>query len=383
MTKVCHISDVHPRYDSRILYRECVSLKENGYEVSYIVNDNIKNEEYKGVKIKSTGKDYKGKRIKRMIFGIREVYKLAMKEQAELYHLHDPELLLLIPLLKKRGKKVIFDSHECYYLQIQEKYYIPKILRKLMASIYHMIETILVGMADAAIIPSTIAGKHIFKNRAKRERIINNVPKLDEIPLQINRKNVEINKICYSGSLSYDRGILHLIHGAYKAKVTLALAGRFNSEEFREKVEKEKLYSTVEFYGFLSRQEIYELYETCNIGMCTLLDIGQYSKGDNLPTKVYEYMAMGMPVILSDFPYYKKMVKKYHFGITVNPTDTKQIADAIKYLIEHPKKSEQMGENGRKVILEKFNWNIEEKKLFQLYKEVLNDNKDKRKGNIN
>ena len=105
--------------------------------------------------------------------------------------------------------------------------------------------------------------------------------------------------------------------------------------------------------------------------MATILNVGQYNTADNFATKVYEYMSMGLPVILSKYPFAEKMLKKYKFGIAVDPANIDDVASAIVYLKEHPYEAKQMGENGRRAVLEEFNWGIEEKKLLQLYEDLL------------
>lgn len=108
-----------------------------------------------------------------------------------------------------------------------------------------------------------------------------------------------------------------------------------------------------------------------HIGVAILLDRGQYHKADNLPTKVYEYMQKGLPVIIYNSEYVKRVLKEYKFGIAVDPENVDQIANAIKYLCTHPKEAIEMGRNGRRAVLEKYNWQKEEKKLIRLYAEIL------------
>lgn len=363
--KVCHITSAHPRYDQRILFRECVSLREAGYEVTLLVNDEMKDENIKGIKIKSTKTSYIGKRIKRMIFGTAKIYRLAVKENADIYHFHDPELLYYALKLFRLRKKVIYDSHEAYEYQIRDKKYLPFFLRRTVAGIYSKIETYLLKRIEGVVFPVK-TDKVDFESRAKRVVYVNNMPRKDELPEQEEKRKGR--GVCYTGGLTYSRGIYHLAQATSKANVPLYLAGRFESEEFKDKVLN--IDDNIHYMGVLSREEVYQLYQDSAIGASTLLPIGQYAVMENLPTKVYEYMAMGMPVILSDIPYNRKVVEQYKFGLLVNPDDVEDIADKISFLVEHYEEARQMGERGREIVLKEWNWSKEEEKLLCFYKAI-------------
>ena len=86
---------------------------------------------------------------------------------------------------------------------------------------------------------------------------------------------------------------------------------------------------------------------------------------------MFEYMIAELPIIASNFLLWREIVEKNNCGICVNPLDPKEIAEAIEYLIEHPDEARKMGENGRKAVLEKYNWENESKKLLEIYEELL------------
>ena len=132
-------------------------------------------------------------------------------------------------------------------------------------------------------------------------------------------------------------------------------------------------FSCVECLGKLNRTQVVELLQSCQIGMANLLNVGQYNRFDNFPTKVYEYMSLGLPVILSRSDYGDRVLEQYRFGISVDPENVEEIADAIRYLLDHPDEARQMGENGRRAVKEQYNWGVEEKKLLALYEDILND----------
>jgi glycosyltransferase involved in cell wall biosynthesis len=86
---------------------------------------------------------------------------------------------------------------------------------------------------------------------------------------------------------------------------------------------------------------------------------------------MFEYMAASLPVISSNNKLWKSIIDKHQCGICVDPMNPKEIAEAIQYIIEHPKEAEQMGINGKKAVLEIYNWANEEKKLLELYRNIL------------
>lgn len=376
IVKICHMTSAHQRYDQRILYRECISLQKEGYDVTLIVNDEKEDEKFRNIYIKSTKHTYSKNRLKRMIFGTYHVYRLALNENADIYHFHDPELLFFATKLKKKNKMVIFDSHENYPDRIRYKYYIPKKIRNIIAMLYYSYESIILKKIDGVIFPTLMNEKNIFEGRSKNIAFVNNTPDLDEIPANIHNQDVKKEGICYAGGLTYDRGILFLMQAAYKAKVPLYLAGKFFPPSFEIEIMNRKESAAINYMGILDREEIYQLYNKCCIGMCTLLNKGQYSQSDNLPTKAYEYMAMGLPVILSDFPYNRKVIEKYKFGMLVNPEDPDDIAEKINFLISHENEAIKMGRNGKRLVYEKWNWKNEAAKLLQLYEVIIKERID-------
>ena len=370
--KVCHVTSVHPRYDTRIFLKECTSLANAGYDVTLLVADGKQDEIKNGVKIISVS-DIRKSRFQRIIKSSNVMYKKALIVDADIYHLHDPELLPLARKMKKAGKKVIFDSHENYPAQIKVKGYIPYILRSVISGIYKTYETETAKMIDAVITPCTFFdGVDIFEGRCQKTEIISNAPLLSEFYDKYQDTNNENNvpSICHVGGLTYSRGITHLIKAAYKANVKLILGGKFSPASYETEVKQMPEYSSVDYRGHLTRDQVLKLYKESTIGAATILNIGQYNTGDNFATKVYEYMSMGLPVIITKYPYAEKMIQKYDFGIAVEPDNVDEIADAIMYLIDNPDKAKEMGENGRRAVLEEFNWGIEEKILLALYNKL-------------
>lgn len=369
MTKVCHITCAHPKEDVRIFRKECVSLANAGYDVSLVQQG----ESYvkSGVHLVGFGV-VPSSRLKRMLQTSRLAYKKALAVDADIYHLHDPELLSYALKLKRKGKKVIFDSHEFYAEQIKHKTYIPRPFRGPVAKLYAMRQKRILRKIDGLVFPCFMDGKNPFGGQYRKMALINNVPLQEEL---YDRYDPTVpkweNTVCHIGSLTHNRGITHLVKAAETANCTVCLGGKFESPEYEARIRSLPEFSRVNYLGPLDREQVLQTLQKSRVGIATLLNVGQYSRLCNLPTKVYEYMALSIPSVLSDTPYNRQVVEKYQIGICVDPANPEEIAKAIRYLLDNPEVARQMGENGRKAIKEEFNWSVEEKKLFALYEDIL------------
>jgi len=363
--KITHLTSAHPRYDTRIFIKMCSSLaKIENYEVNLVVADNKGNEYKNSVNIVDVGKE--NGRINRILKTTKKVYKKAVELDSDIYHLHDPELISIGLKLKKSGKKVIFDSHEDVPKQLMAKHYLNSVTKRMASFIYKNYEKRSLRKFDF-IVSATPIIRDKFLSYGCESIDINNYPILEEFHNIKSKRNQK--QIAYIGALYNTRGIKEIVEALeYLDDIKLVLAGAFFSKEFENKVKSLKGWSKVDFRGFVDRDEVNEILQTSILGLVTLHPTPSYI--ESLPVKMFEYMSAEIPVIASDFDYWKTIIEEAKSGICVNPLDPKEIADAIKYIISHPKEAEKMGQNGKKAVLEKYNWAIEEQKLFDLYQNL-------------
>jgi len=207
-----------------------------------------------------------------------------------------------------------------------------------------------------------------FLNVNKNTIDINNYPIIDNSITQIEFSKRE-KSILYIGGISDIRGIYELISSLSISKLKLHLAGDFKDEEFKNNCMKLDGWQYVEYHGYLSRNEIKKLLEKSRIGIVTLYPLINYL--DSLPVKMFEYMYAGIPVICSDFEYWKSIVEDNNVGLTINPKDSKAIAVECMRLMEDEKTAQKMGFNGHEAVIEKYNWTNEELKLKEMYKHLV------------
>ena len=226
------------------------------------------------------------------------------------------------------------------------------------------------------IAPCSYHGRHPFEGRTKRAVYVNNTPKLDEFYDAFRGEGRDFTGepvACYVGSLAPNRGITELIDGCCLAGVRLILAGTFETEDYRRMLEAKPSYGIVDYRGYCSREQVAGIYREATVGASTILNIGQYANLENLPTKVYEYMAVGLPMVMTDFAFGRKENEAYHFAELVDPADPEDIAEKLRLLKEHPERSEQLSRNGRKVFEERYNWGVDEARLYALYDDILEE----------
>lgn len=360
--KVCHFTSVHPVYDTRIFLKECSSLAMAGYETFLVAtgcNGTVKN----GVRIKGVP-CLNGGRFKRFISTAWRTYKLAKSIDADIYHFHDPELLPYGLLLKKHGKKVIYDVHEDVPEDILIKDWMPKLIRRLVAICFEVFEN-WASKRMNYVIAATPSIYDRFLQIGSSVENINNYPIINELLLPRIENKKKIKAVCYVGAIDERRGIVEMVEAISRAKTSLMLAGEFSTISLREKVVKMSGWPRVKELGRLSRPEVAQLLSESAAGLVIFHPGPNYTNSQ--PNKMFEYMSAGLPIIVSNFSRWKEFVEKNKCGICVNPSDANEIANAIRWIINHPDEARIMGENGRKAVMEKYNWESESKKMLSIY----------------
>jgi glycosyltransferase involved in cell wall biosynthesis len=82
-------------------------------------------------------------------------------------------------------------------------------------------------------------------------------------------------------------------------------------------------------------------------------------------------MAIGLPVVTSNFPLYRDVIEANECGICVDPGNPQEIAEQISKLLNDPERRQRYAENGRRVVKSKYSWEAQRKELEAAYKEVL------------
>ena len=366
--KICMLTSIHSALDVRIFYKEANTLVKEGYNLVLIAQHN-KKETVDGVRIIPLPAPKS--RFERMTRVIWKLFILALRERADIYHFHDPELIPVGVILKLFGKKVIYDMHELVYFDIEEKYWLKfRIIKKLIQWVYSLFEKLSMKYFDQLILAEDGYESYFtqrYKN-FKRYTISRNFPifSLIESAEPINNGIKQNPIIIFAGGLSRSRGIKEIIKSMeyLKCRSELWLLGKWETEGFEKECKALKGWEHAKYLGIVPLSEVYKCMKMADIGFCLLHPHKNIII--SLPTKVFEYMACSLPMVISDFPYWQEVFGEC--ALFANPYDSKDIADKIIYLLDKPNEARKFGKKGRKLIEEKYTWESESKKLLEIYK---------------
>jgi glycosyltransferase involved in cell wall biosynthesis len=359
--RVVQMTSAHPPFDARIYHKECMSLAMAGYDVTLIVPYAGSETAMDGIKLRKIAPP-RG-RSERMTRTVASIYRAALKEDAEVYHFHDPELMPVGMLLKLHGKKVIYDVHEDYASNMR-KQWIPAALRGLASFAVRACEAA-AGRACDRIVAATPKIADNFN--AKRASVVQNFPWTSEFTAREDRPYLQREQIvAYIGYLADSRGLREMAEAIRivndEAPARLIMAGRMVSGAQSDPFEGG---DHVELLGEVDRSRIADLLSRSRIGLVVYRPTPNYYSGQ--PTKLLEYMAAGLPVVASDFPFYRQVIESSSCGLLVDPLQPKEIAKALLWLLQNETQAEEMGRRGRKAVLERYNWEIEAKRLISVY----------------
>ena len=370
---LCHFTTVHTELKSRSFYMEFMPLAAAGAEVRYVAPA--------GIDGRRDGVEFVALRKPRGRIGqlrsIPAVLQVLLRQRADLYHFQDPELLPVALLLKLFfRKKVVFDSYEDFAAMALTMRGTPRPLRAVLAATVGGLQRVaalsFVGLmtADSGTLRPVARVGH------SRKLTFYNFPNLEVFPAPKATATKDFD-VVYRGGLSERAGTWVLLEAvrllaACGRNVRVLLIGYCDDGEveraLRERVVSLGLAPQVEITGRIRHSEMAQALGRARIGICPLQDIPKFRV--NIPVKVFEYWACGLPVIASNLPPIRPFFKNVHGGILFSPSDSAELAQAISWLLEHPASSARMGQRGREAVVTRFNHRREVQKLERFFARI-------------
>lgn len=292
----------------------------------------------------------------------------ALRVNARIYQIHDPELIPCALLLRALGKKVILDLHENVAEDIFDKPWIQN--KKLLFAFFRFFEKRAVRNLFLFLAENSYAQRY-KELGAKYEVILNYFDPQFFAPFVMPLR--KSNRIFYIGIILESRGLLQISEAIWLLKqrgivVHFDVVGELYSDlesKLRAQTWHSDIQDQLHFYGRLPLEAGYEISKNAGVGMCIIHpmknSVGSY------PTKMFEYMAIGLPQVISDFPLYRSVVETHNCGLCVAPFDIISIADAIEMILSRPNLAKTMSENGIDAARH-YTWQSQFEKAMKVYR---------------
>jgi glycosyltransferase involved in cell wall biosynthesis len=368
---ILHISSVHSSSDPRIRLKEIKSLSDRYGHIFFVTGDldaSNKFSEDDRVKIVKVWPGRKNK-FRRFLFTSPLCIFRALKLRPDICHLHDPELLIWAWIFKMFGVDVVYDIHEDYVSAVSQKNYIPRFFRSFAGKMVGSIENFL-----SSNYYRVIAEKYYSRRFPDAEPILN-YPILENL-LTVCAYSQNASSALYAGNVTPDRGGLAMAEfNAYSSKFDIKAVGRcapgfydhlrlYADERNSKPIEVKGIGYFVEFSDII----VEYAKGAWLAGVALFPDTGHYREKEL--TKFFEYMAVGLPIIASDFPVWKKLIEDQGVGICVPPGDNEAIESALDWLRSHPEKAEEMSRRGKELARRKYSWESQAHRLIDLYERI-------------
>lgn len=355
--RVVHLTSSHPPEDVRIFLKECRSLAKRGFDV-HLVAPGSGVRQRDGVTIH--GFDLpEGARPVRILRRLWHTWRTARRLHPALCQFHEPELVPVALLLKLGGARIVYDVHEDHLSTV---IYSARRSGGRLAG-FRLLENVARRTCDG-FVAATPAIAESFP--AKRTISLLNYPLLDEfVPAEADRRG---DAVVYIGSITRPRGLHEMVEAIGRVQhphARLVLIGNFENTELQREAVTLPGWKRVEFLGRLGRAELGKQLALSRLGLVILHPERNYVV--SYPTKLFEYMAAGLAVIASDFPFFRELLEPIGCAVFVDPHDPAALAAAIDDLLADVERTEEMGRRGAAAVAKRLNWGAEARKLVDLY----------------
>jgi glycosyltransferase involved in cell wall biosynthesis len=356
---VCHITTVHPAKDARIFYRMCRGLSLRGVDVTLIAPETFSQERLLRPSSWNTRLG-RSSRAARAAFAL----KAALDEKADVYHFHDPELIPMALSLKllRPWSRVVYDVHEDYPSMMSHKYWLPRALRP-AASVGVKYANALAAKVFDGIVVADQGVEGDFKRLVpNKTQLYYNFPSLAVFAQPSRPSFVHPVDLVYIGGMSQRSGIFVLFEALSLLaqegiEPSVRLAGYTDGEKgltmVREEIQRLGLGPQIQFDGRIPHSNVPAWIASGAIGLVLLQAVPKFMK--NIPSKMFEYWACGLPVLASDLPPARQFINEGKNGYLFPPDDAQRLAERIAYLLVHSAEREAMGRAGRRAVEESWN----------------------------
>ena len=293
------------------------------------------------------------------------------RQRADVVHAHDVNTLPTAWLAAKlSGAKMVYDAHE---ISTSREGYSK--VRKLVG----WIERTLMPRVQGTITTTEARAKYFARAYGvARPVVLQNRPR-EQQAMRSDRIRTELELdqrwpiILYQGGVQQGRGLERLARVAAdvpNAYFVFIGGGRLDGS-LRRIVEELQLEQRVRFIPTVALAELPSYTASADIGVQPIENtcLNHYTTDSN---KLFEYVQAGLPVVASDLPEIRRVVREHDLGVLVPEGDSVALAAALRDLVGDEYKRRYFAAQSRKAA-SVLNWGSQEHELLALYERVLSN----------
>ncbi len=289
------------------------------------------------------------------------LFLLLLIRPAEMVNANDLDTLLAGYLATRlKGTELVYDSHE-YFTEVPEL-----IHRKWTRNMWLRLERWLFPkLAKVYTVNGSIAAIYQKKYGVPVE-VIRNLP----FRRKKTKKGPPAEKILlYQGALNVGRGLELMIDAMHHLPTyRLWIIGKGDIDaQLRKRVKQAQLIDRVTFLGFVPMEQLYEITVQATLGLSLEEDLGESYRYSS-PNKVHDYIQAGVPVLVSDLPEMRRLIKTHEVGeiLPVGERSSAELATRIQAMLASPERYSLWQKNCREAA-KVLNWEAEQENLLKIY----------------
>ncbi|MDZ7741829.1 MAG: glycosyltransferase family 4 protein [Bacteroidota bacterium] len=378
--------------------REALSLIHSGHHVDllcYTRTNKKTTEQYKGIsiyRVPISRLKYKFKALSLSFplyfnFWKKKLEKQVRKEKYDVIHFHDlPLAKPCIEIAKKYSIPVIGDYHENRPEIMKMYHHVTTFPGKLLISTskWEYFQKEYSPKLDQLILVTREAKDYYHSNfniLNDKINVVANYPVLSDILESkidggIIQRYQKKFMILYFGDTGTRRGTLTLIEAAFQLRneheYHFVLIGTSREQKQLTKKVKELGLSNIELLGYVPFQKAVSYIAASKAGVCPFLR--NIHHDTTYANKLFQYMALGKPPIVSDCPSQVNVIKESHAGLIFKAGNVNELVDRISALKKDKKLYDSLSDNARTSVREKYHYKTAERNLLEAYKKIENEN---------
>lgn len=369
--RIAHLTLAHKPFDVRIFEKECRTLVAAGYNVHLAVPAASAGS-HDGVTLHPIDSIDGGNGLSRWQRRLANTLRVAQEIRADLYHVHDPELVPVALALKRGGARVIYDAHEDAPVEAWSMNRRQPLRRVTLPALWWSLLKIAKLRLDAFVAATPRIARTFPADRTIEVR---NYPRLELFPdAPGDSAGARRPNLIFAGLLSESRGAIEMLDAMAaldpKHEARLKLFGRIHRDDLAARMRSHPGWPSVDHAGEQPWREVLNSYRTALAGFLL------YEKTPEqlwcMPVKMFEFLLSGLPVIAADIPFWREILDQNPSVIFVDMSDVPSVTAAIRRLLEDPNGAACLGRAGMLHARERFDWTKEGERLVRLYDHLLN-----------